>query len=95
MNDRDITFLEKIQLFKKLKSYLTRKLANNEKSNEVNNLKPSRTQRAINAKNERLSNKVHPPEGNKNNENDDFTSDGIEALKPFESSLNKENSRSS
>ena len=33
MNDRDITFLEKIQLFKKLKSYLTRKLANNEKSN--------------------------------------------------------------
>ena len=34
MNDRDITFLEKIQLFKKLKSYLTRKLANDEKSNE-------------------------------------------------------------
>jgi len=34
MNDRDITFLEKIELYKKLKSYLTRKLANNEKSNE-------------------------------------------------------------
>lgn len=34
MIDRDITFLEKIQLFKKLKSYLTRKLENNEKSNE-------------------------------------------------------------
>ena len=34
MNDRDITFLEKIQLFKKLKSFLNRKLANNEKSNE-------------------------------------------------------------
>ena len=34
MNDRDITFLEKIQLFKKLKRYLTKKLANNEKSNE-------------------------------------------------------------
>ena len=34
MNDQDITFLEKIQLFKKLKSYLTRKLANDEKSNE-------------------------------------------------------------
>ena len=34
MNDRDITFLEKIQLFKKLKSYLTRKIENNEKSNE-------------------------------------------------------------
>ncbi|OUV05483.1 MAG: hypothetical protein CBC40_02395 [bacterium TMED80] len=34
MNDRDITFLEKIQLYKKLKIYLTRKIANNEKSNE-------------------------------------------------------------
>ena len=55
----------------------------------------SRYQRAMNAKNDRLSNKVQPPEGNKNSENDDFTSDGIEALKPFESSLNKENSRSS
>ena len=31
MNDRDITFLEKIQLYKKLKSQLTRKLVNNEK----------------------------------------------------------------
>ena len=34
MNDRDITFLEKIQLYKKLKSYLTKKFASNEKSNE-------------------------------------------------------------
>ena len=34
MNDRDITFLEKIQLYKKLKSYLARKLASNEKSNK-------------------------------------------------------------
>ena len=34
MNDRDITFLEKIQLYKKLKSYLTKKLANNENSYE-------------------------------------------------------------
>ena len=33
MNDRDITFLEKIQLYKKLKSYLTKKFASNEKSN--------------------------------------------------------------
>ena len=33
MNDRDITFLEKIQLYKKLKSYLTRKLTNIDKSN--------------------------------------------------------------
>jgi len=34
MNDRDITFLEKIQLYKKLKSYLTKKLVNNENSYE-------------------------------------------------------------
>ena len=32
MNDRDITFLEKIQLYKKLKSYLSKKLVNNENS---------------------------------------------------------------
>ena len=34
MNNRDITFLEKIQLYKKLKSYLTKKFASNERSNE-------------------------------------------------------------
>lgn len=34
MNDQDITFLEKIQLYKKLKSYLTKKFTSNEKSNE-------------------------------------------------------------
>ena len=34
MNDRDITFLEKIQLYKKLKSYFRRKLPISEKSNE-------------------------------------------------------------
>ena len=34
MNDRDITFLEKIQLYKKLKSYFTKKLADDEKSKE-------------------------------------------------------------
>ena len=34
MNDRDITFLEKIQLYRKLKSYLTKKLVNNETSYE-------------------------------------------------------------
>ena len=46
-------------------------------------------------KKDRLNNNVQPPPGSKNNENDDFTSDGIEALKPFEPSLNKENSQSS
>jgi len=34
MNNRDITFLEKIELYNKLKSYLTKKFASNEKSNE-------------------------------------------------------------
>mgnify|MGYP001215406681 FL=1 len=34
MNNRDITFLEKIQLYKKLKSYLTKKLVKNENSYE-------------------------------------------------------------
>ena len=34
MNDRDITYLEKIQQYKKLKSYFTKKLADHEKSNE-------------------------------------------------------------
>ena len=34
MNDRDITFLEKIELYNKLKSYLTKKFASNEKSSE-------------------------------------------------------------
>ena len=67
----------------------------NEKSNDINNLKPSRTQRAMNAKNDRLSNKVQPPEENKNNENEDFTSDGIESLKPFQSNIGEEESHSS
>lgn len=34
MNDRDITFLEKIQLYKKLKSYLTKKLLNKKNTDE-------------------------------------------------------------
>ena len=34
MNDRDITFLEKIQLYKKLKSYLMKKLLNKKNSDE-------------------------------------------------------------
>ena len=53
--------------------------------------KPSRTERALNAKNEKLgkhgSNETSPKNetisGNQNSKKD-FTSDGIEALKPFE-----------
>ena len=56
-----------------------------------NNEKPSRTERALNAKNEKLekissgeaSVKSEKSPNNQNNKKD-FTSDGIEALKPFE-----------
>tara|TARA_Y100001958_G_C20998512_1_gene383273 strand:- start:70 stop:249 length:180 start_codon:yes stop_codon:yes gene_type:complete len=33
MSDRDITFLEKIQLYKKLKNYLTTNIVNDENPN--------------------------------------------------------------
>ena len=67
----------------------------NEHSNNIDNIKPSRTQRAINAKNDRLKNSAATSEDTQNNVKDDFTRDGIEALKPFESSLNEEKSQSS
>ena len=62
-------------------------------SNQATEDRPSRTQRAINARNERLNhssgsngknseNKNDVAEDNKKKEN--FTSDGLEALKPFE-----------
>ena len=34
MNDKDITFLEKVQLYKKLNKYLSNKIANDEESHE-------------------------------------------------------------
>ena len=34
MNDKDITFLEKVQLYKKLNGYLSNKIANDEESHE-------------------------------------------------------------
>ena len=60
-------------------------------------IKPSRTQRAIDGKKERL-NEVNDKEGKPTvgkEEKGDFTSDGIEALKPFESSINEEKTQSS
>ena len=72
---------------------------NNNIGNSHKNLeevKPSRTQRAIDGKKERLNDindKDEKQTGEK--EEKDFTSDGIEALKPFESSINEEKTQSS
>jgi hypothetical protein len=50
----------------------------------------SRTQRAINAKDERLNkDKVDGPSTD-NNKNEGYTRDGIEALKPFKPILSEE-----
>ena len=70
---------------------------NNDKKNTVienhsNSGKPSRTQRAISANEEKV--KKTSPENEKETSDKkkikkDFTSDGIEALKPFEFSINQ------
>ena len=68
---------------------------NSHQNNEE--IKPSRTQRAIDGKKERLNDtndKESKPTDVKE-EKEDFTSDGIEALKPFESSINEEKTQPS
>ncbi len=64
---------------------------------EIEDVKLSRTERAINAKNARL-NKIEPKVNDESEDNkkkkDDFTSDGLEALKPFEASLTEKKSHS-
>ena len=60
-------------------------------------MKLSRTERAINAKNERLKQIDPSSERNleiENGKKKDFTSDGLEALKPFEVSLDSKKSHS-
>ena len=66
-----------------------------DQSGSFDNIKPSRTQRAINAKSTRLNNKVQDTSGDQKASKENYTSDGIEALKPFESSLNGEKTQSS
>ncbi len=44
MNDKDITFLEKVQLYKKLNDYISNKIPNDEKSHEDLNGLLKRTQ---------------------------------------------------
>ena len=68
----------------------------NDQSGSFDNIRPSRTQRAINAKDNRLNdNKVQNSSDDQKAKKENFTSDGIEALKPFESSLNREKTQSS
>ena len=59
-----------------------------------NDERPSRTQRAINAKDERL-NKDKDDRPTDNNKNEGYTRDGIEALKPFKPVLGEEKTQSS
>ena len=67
-----------------------------DQSGSFDNIKPSRTQRAINAKSSRLNdNKVQNTSDDQKTSKENYTSDGIEALKPFESSLNGEKTQSS
>ena len=70
--------------------------AGNGKSEKFKTVKPSRTQRAINAKNDRLvSENSETSDDLQKTKKETFTSDGIEALKPFETSLNEEKTQSS
>ena len=56
--------------------------------------KLSRTQRAINAKDQRFK-KVDAENKNSSEKKESFTRDGIEALKPFQSNISEEESHSS
>ena len=78
----------------------TKKNNNNSFDDSHKNLeevKPSRTQRAIDGKKERLSdiNFKEDRPTNEKGKKESFTSDGIEALKPFETSINEEKTQSS
>ena len=64
----------------------------NSSSSEMTDIKLSRTQRAINAKDERYK-KIETKNGSEKQKG--FTSDGIEALRPFQSNIGEEESHSS
>ena len=64
----------------------------NSSVSEMTDIKLSRTQRAINAKDERYK-KIEAK--NVSEKQKGFTSDGIEALKPFQSNIGEEESHSS
>ena len=60
----------------------------------MTDIKLSRTQRAINAKDERYK-KIEAENENSPEKQKGFTRDGIEALKPFQSNIGEEESHSS
>ena len=64
----------------------------NSSASEMTDIKLSRTQRAINAKDERYK-KIETKNGSEKQKG--FTSDGIEALRPFQSNIGEEESHSS
>ena len=64
----------------------------NSKASEMVDVKLSRTQRAINAKDQRYKNEENKGDSEKQK---GFTRDGIEALKPFQSNVGEEESHSS
>ena len=66
----------------------------NSSSSEMTDIKLSRTQRAINAKDQRFK-KIDPENENSSEKKESFTRDGIEALKPFQSNISEEESHSS
>ncbi len=68
---------------------------NTESENNLNSAKPSRTQRAIDGKNNRLNNKTGESDNLHKTKKENFTSDGIEALKPFETSISEKKTQSS
>ena len=63
-------------------------------NSENKDTKLSRTQRAINAKDERIK-KVDDGSQNKSSREENFTRDGLEALKPFQSVISEEKTQSS
>ena len=66
----------------------------NNNTSKMTDAKLSRTQRAINAKDQRFK-KVDAENKNSSEKKESFTRDGIEALKPFQSNISKEESHSS
>ena len=66
-----------------------------DKNNSENkDTKLSRTQRAINAKDERVK-KIDDGSQNKSSREENFTRDGLEAIKPFQSVISEEKTQSS
>ena len=66
----------------------------NNNTSKITDAKLSRTQRAINAKDQRFK-KVDAENKNSSEKKESFTRDGIEALKPFQSNISEEESHSS